>query len=49
LAKEAGKFEIVFTPKNGGPEVRHEVFDFPESGIGMAMYNLDSSIKEFAH
>jgi len=26
-----------------------EVFNFPSPGIGLAMYNLDSSITEFAH
>src|SRR5450830_1431378 len=31
-----------------GKKVEHEVFDFPSSGVAMAMYNLDSSIRDFA-
>ncbi len=42
-----GKLELVYTPKDGTPEV-HEVFDFPSAGVGMAMYNLDESIEGFA-
>jgi isocitrate dehydrogenase len=33
----------------GGQKIEHEVFDFPGSGVAMAMYNLDSSIRDFAH
>ena len=42
-----GKLELVYTPEGGKPEI-HEVFDFPSSGVGMAMYNLDESIEGFA-
>jgi isocitrate dehydrogenase len=28
--------------------IEHEVFDFPGSGVAMAMYNLDDSIRDFA-
>jgi len=31
-----------------GKKVEHEVFDFPGSGVAMAMYNLDDSIRDFA-
>jgi isocitrate dehydrogenase len=31
-----------------GKKVEHEVFKFPGSGIAMAMYNLDDSIRDFA-
>jgi isocitrate dehydrogenase len=31
-----------------GQVIEHEVFDFPEAGVAMAMYNLDESIKDFA-
>jgi len=48
VVKEAGKLEMVFTPKNGGAPTRHEVFDFPAGGVAMGMYNLDESIKGFA-
>ena len=31
-----------------GQVLEHEVFDYPGSGVAMAMYNLDESIEEFA-
>src|SRR6187455_1829038 len=31
-----------------GKKVEHEVFEFPGSGVAMAMYNLDESIRDFA-
>ena len=31
-----------------GQKVEHEVFKFPDSGVAMAMYNLDDSIRDFA-
>jgi isocitrate dehydrogenase len=43
-----GKLTISFEPSGGGPAIRHEVFDFPGSGVAMAMYNLDESIRGFA-
>lgn len=46
--KGKGKLTITFTPENGHPEV-HEVFDFDNDGIAMAMYNTDESIRGFAH
>ena len=32
----------------GGETIEHEVFDFPGSGVAMAMYNLDDSVRDFA-
>ncbi|WP_304218217.1 NADP-dependent isocitrate dehydrogenase [Phenylobacterium aquaticum] len=32
-----------------GQVIEHEVFDYPGGGVAMAMYNLDDSIREFAH
>ncbi len=32
-----------------GQEIEHEVFDYPSSGVAMGMYNLDDSIRDFAH
>ncbi|KAJ3256062.1 isocitrate dehydrogenase (NAD(+)) idh1 [Boothiomyces macroporosus] len=48
IADEPGTFEIVFTPKSGKEPKRLQVFDFPSPGVGLAMYNLDSSIEGFA-
>src|SRR5207237_4271049 len=43
-----GKVTMTFTPKDGGKPITHELFDFPEAGIAMGMYNLDESIMGFA-
>ena len=32
-----------------GQKIEREVFDFPASGVAMSMYNLDQSIRDFAH
>ncbi len=44
----AGKLALTFTPANGGKPMTYEVFEFPEPGIAMSMYNLDESIAGFA-
>ncbi|KAJ3397216.1 NAD-dependent isocitrate dehydrogenase [Lobulomyces angularis] len=49
LAKEPGTFEMIFTPKSGGPPISWKVYDFEGSGVGMGMYNTDESIYGFAH
>ena len=43
-----GKLSIKFEPEGGGEAIEHEVFEFPDAGIAMGMYNLDSSIRSFA-
>jgi isocitrate dehydrogenase len=43
-----GKLTITFQPEDGSEPIRHEVYDFKSSGVAMAMYNLDDSIREFA-
>jgi isocitrate dehydrogenase len=48
LVPGAGKLTIKFTPKDGGQPIEREVFEFRESGVAMAMYNLDESIRGFA-
>jgi len=48
LVPGPGKFEIVYTPADGGEEVRYNVFDFKSSGVLMGMYNTDDSIRGFA-
>jgi isocitrate dehydrogenase len=48
LIPDAGKLTMTWTPKNGGPPVTHEVFDFPSAGMVMGMYNLDESVVGFA-
>ncbi|HEY2141319.1 MAG TPA: NADP-dependent isocitrate dehydrogenase [Solirubrobacteraceae bacterium] len=43
-----GSLTLTYTPKDGGAPIELDVYDFPSSGIAMAMYNLDSSIRDFA-
>jgi len=44
-----GKLKMTFTPEDGGDEMEFEIFDFPGGGVAMGMYNLDNSIRDFAH
>ena len=43
-----GKLTVTFTPADGSQPMEFNVFDFPSSGVAMAMYNLDDSIRDFA-
>ncbi len=43
-----GKLTVTFTPTDGSKPMEFNVFDFPSSGVAMAMYNLDESIRDFA-
>src|ERR1700685_4070818 len=43
----AGTLSIKFVG-NDGKVIEHEVFKAPGSGVAMAMYNLDDSIRDFA-
>ncbi len=43
-----GKMSIKWTGEDG-QVIEHEVFDYPSAGVAMAMYNLEDSIREFAH
>jgi len=49
LVPGAGKLEVTFTPANGGAKLTWPVYDYPGSGVGMTMFNLDESITGFAH
>jgi len=42
-----GKLRLVFDGDDGNT-IDEEVFQFPSSGVAMAMYNLDDSIRDFA-
>ncbi|MEO6826720.1 MAG: NADP-dependent isocitrate dehydrogenase [Microbacteriaceae bacterium] len=44
----AGTITLSFQPKDGGQAQSFQVFDAPDGGVAMAMYNLDSSIRDFA-
>ena len=43
-----GTLTLTYAPANGSEPVELEVYDFPGGGVAMAMYNLDSSIRDFA-
>ncbi|QBM87432.1 isocitrate dehydrogenase NADP [Metschnikowia aff. pulcherrima] len=45
---KAGELSLVFKPADGGPEERFSVYKYTGAGVGMAMYNTDASISDFA-
>src|SRR6185312_6313044 len=48
LVPGPGKLTLTWEGTNGD-KIEREVFDFPDSGVAMAMYNLDRSIRDFGH
>jgi isocitrate dehydrogenase len=48
LAKKAGRFELRFVPADGSEPEVHNVYDFTDPGVMLAMYNTDASIRDFA-
>ncbi|MBC9031776.1 NADP-dependent isocitrate dehydrogenase [Sphingomonas sp. JC676] len=44
----AGKLTMKWVGTDG-QELEFDVFDFPSAGVAMGMYNLDQSIRDFAH
>ncbi|MEY3905325.1 MAG: hypothetical protein RIR59_148, partial [Pseudomonadota bacterium] len=47
LVPGPGKLRLVWDGENGD-KIDEEVFHFPSSGVALAMYNLDDSIRDFA-
>ena len=43
-----GTLTLTFQPADGSHATTETVYDFPDGGVAMAMYNLDESIKGFA-
>ena len=43
-----GKLTMSWVGENGD-KLDFDVFDFPAAGVAMGMYNLDASIRDFAH
>lgn len=43
-----GTLTLTFTPADGGEAQSFEVYQFPDAGVAMGMYNLDESIRGFA-
>jgi len=48
LMPGAGTLSIKFVGEDG-EVIEHEVFKSPSAGVAMGMYNLDASIRDFAH
>jgi len=48
LVPGKGKLTMSFVPEDGGEPIVKEVYDFPDAGVAVGMYNLDASIKDFA-
>ncbi len=45
----AGVLTLNFTPSDGGAPIEREVFTFSSPGVALSMYNVDESIRGFAH
>lgn len=45
---DAGRVELVYTPKEGGEVTRLTVNEFAGPGVALAMFNTDASIRDFA-
>ncbi|KPC59295.1 NADP-dependent isocitrate dehydrogenase [Streptomyces chattanoogensis] len=43
-----GTLTLTFTPKDGSEPLEVEVHEFPGSGVALAMYNHDASVRDFA-
>jgi len=43
-----GKLEMKWTSEDGKEKMEFDIFNFPGPGVALSMYNLDSSIKDFA-
>jgi isocitrate dehydrogenase len=43
-----GSLTLTFTPADGSQPMEMQVYEFPGSGVALAMYNLDDSIRDFA-
>ena len=48
LVPGKGKLTLKWEAEDGSQTIEEEVYNFPGSGVTMAMYNLDNSIRDFA-
>jgi isocitrate dehydrogenase len=48
LVPGAGELTMTFKPADGSAPIERKIFDFPDAGVAMSMYNLDESIIGFA-
>ena len=49
VVPSAGRLTVTFQPSDGSAATTREVFQFPGPGVALSMYNLDESIRGFAH
>ena len=50
VISKPGRITLTYTPADGSPATEVEVFNFiNSSGVTLAMYNTDESIRGFAH
>tara|TARA_B100001250_G_scaffold105114_1_gene88678 strand:+ start:75 stop:1283 length:1209 start_codon:yes stop_codon:yes gene_type:complete len=49
IVNKPGILKMIFEPKDGSKGFTKEVFEFNTPGVGLSMFNLDNSIKDFAH
>ena len=47
LVPGKGKLKMTWEGEDGD-KIEKEIYDFPEAGVAMGMYNLDASIRDFA-
>ena len=47
--EKPGKLQLVFTPQDGSNVQSIDVHNFDQPGVALAMYNEDSSIRDFAY
>lgn len=48
LVPGKGKLTMTWEAEDGSETIEREIYDFPDSGVAMGMYNLDESIRDFA-
>lgn len=48
IIKGRGKLKMVFVPENGDAPTELNVYDYKSSGVALAMFNVDKSIRSFA-
>ena len=49
VVPSAGKLTLKFESNDGSETIEREVFEFEGAGVAMSMYNVEDSIKGFAH
>ena len=48
IINKPGKLKLVFEPNDSSKKIEKEIYNFTTPGIGLGMFNIDDSIKDFA-